>query len=380
MGQTFSRKNPRPQGRADVQAGEVITVSPDYYLSHDNSSAIIGEFKKLGVGQGQGAGEDRHRPRPHRPGRRREVRPEPQDDPRVRRRAGHPELLRHPAGVCHQVLPEAGLRPARPGRSSAATRTRTTYGALGAFAAGIGRTETACIWATDEIWLRVPGDPAHRLLAAAFPPASSPRTSSSSSSATTAPTGPTTRPSSSPARRPASSASASRMTLANMAAEMGAKNGYFEPDEKTLEWLEGRAAGRFEIVRVRSRRGLRGRPRLRSLGASSRRSPAPTRSTTSSRSARSPASPSTRSCIGTCTNGRLEDLEIAAAHPQGPEGPSRRSACLVLPASRAVYLEALKAALLETLSSRPAASSSTPAAGPASAPTRASWPPGEVVV
>ncbi|HPL14656.1 MAG TPA: 3-isopropylmalate dehydratase large subunit, partial [Candidatus Aminicenantes bacterium] len=49
MAQTFSEKVLSRKAGRPVRAGEVVTVSPDYCLSHDNSAAIIGEFKKIGV-------------------------------------------------------------------------------------------------------------------------------------------------------------------------------------------------------------------------------------------------------------------------------------------------------------------------------------------
>ena len=77
--------------------------------------------------------------------------------------------------------------------------------------------------------------------------------------------------------------------------------------------------------------------------------------------------------IGTCTNGRLEDLEAAAAIFKGRRvHPAVR--VLVIPASWQVYREALGSGALAVLVDA-GASSSTRAAGPASAPTRASWPP-----
>ena len=51
MGKTLTEKVLGRKAGKDVQAGEVVTVSPDYILSHDNSAAIIQEFKKLGVGR-----------------------------------------------------------------------------------------------------------------------------------------------------------------------------------------------------------------------------------------------------------------------------------------------------------------------------------------
>ncbi len=49
MGKTLTEKILGRKAGRGVSAGEVVTVSPDYYLSHDNSAAIIGEFKKLGL-------------------------------------------------------------------------------------------------------------------------------------------------------------------------------------------------------------------------------------------------------------------------------------------------------------------------------------------
>jgi 3-isopropylmalate/(R)-2-methylmalate dehydratase large subunit len=49
LGKTFSEKVLGLKAGKEVVAGEVVTVSPDYILSHDNASAIIQEFKKLGI-------------------------------------------------------------------------------------------------------------------------------------------------------------------------------------------------------------------------------------------------------------------------------------------------------------------------------------------
>ena len=49
MGKTLTEKVLGRKAGKDVRAGEVVTVSPDYVLSHDNSAAIIQEFRKLGV-------------------------------------------------------------------------------------------------------------------------------------------------------------------------------------------------------------------------------------------------------------------------------------------------------------------------------------------
>ena len=96
MGKTLTEKilgrksrQRRPGGRGRHRIARLRPVPRQFGGHHPG----IPEARRQ---ESQGAWKDRHRPRPHRPGRRRKVRPKPQDDPRVRRRAGDPELLRHP--------------------------------------------------------------------------------------------------------------------------------------------------------------------------------------------------------------------------------------------------------------------------------------------
>lgn len=139
MLQTFSEKVlSRKVGRA-VRAGEVVTVSPDYCLSHDNSSAIIAEFKKIGLPKIKApeklviildhivpAADEKYA----------------QNHKTIRefvREQGIPNFFDIQHGVCHQVLSEASF--ALPGKVIVGSDSHTTtYGAFGAFAVGIGRT------------------------------------------------------------------------------------------------------------------------------------------------------------------------------------------------------------------------------------------------
>jgi len=155
MGKTLSEKILGRKAGRPVRAGEVIIVSPDYVLSHDNSAAIIKEFRKLGVSRVADprkiiivldhvvpAASEEHA----------------QNHKAIREfvaEQGIPHFFDIGCGICHQVLPEKGF--ALPGKLIVGSDSHTTtYGAFGAFSVGIGRTETASIWGTDEIWLRVP--------------------------------------------------------------------------------------------------------------------------------------------------------------------------------------------------------------------------------
>ncbi len=345
MGKTLTEKVLGRKAGKDVQAGEVITVSPDYVLSHDNSAAIIQEFRKLGVGKVKAPGKivivldhivpaaDEKYAQNHRSIR------------EFVAEQGIPNFFDINAGICHQVLPEQGF--ALPGQVIVGSDSHTpSYGALGAFATGIGRTETACTWATDEIWLRVPEtmriDLSGRLRPGVFAKDLSLKLigdhgAEMANYKAVEFAGPAA----------ASFSVGSRLTLANMSAEMGAKNGYFAPDDKALKWLEGRA--RTPFTPVASDPDARYESVLAcDLGALEPQIACPHTVDNVRPVSAVAGKPVDQVLIGTCTNGRLEDLEAAAAIFKGRRvHPAVR--VLVIPASWQVYREALGSGALAVL-------------------------------
>ncbi|MBM3311287.1 MAG: 3-isopropylmalate dehydratase large subunit, partial [Candidatus Aminicenantes bacterium] len=344
--QTFSEKIlSRKAGRA-VRAGEVVTVSPDICLSHDNSSAIIAEFLKIGLPKVKApeklviildhivpAADEKYA----------------QNHKTVRefvREQGVPNFFDVQHGVCHQVLSEASF--ALPGKVIVGSDSHTTtYGAFGAFAVGIGRTEAASIWATDEIWLRVPETlrvefrgrfPAGVLAKDAILKVIGDHGADRANYEAVEFGGPAA----------ADFSLASRMTLANMAAEMGAKNGYFEVDAEALAWLKARARAEFEVTA--SDPGAAYEAVLEyDLSALEPQVACPHAVDNVKPVREVEGRPIHQALLGTCTNGRLEDLEAAARILKGRSvHPHVR--LLVLPASREVYLAALREGHLETLS------------------------------
>ena len=375
MAQTFSEKILSRKAGRPVRAGEVITAVPDFYLSHDNSSAIIGEFKKLGLARVKvpekivivldhivPASDEKYA----------------QNHKTIRefvRTQDIPNFFDIQHGVCHQVFSEAGF--ALPGKVIMGSDSHTTtYGAYGAFSAGIGRTEMASIWATDEIWLRVP-ETLRIEFRGEFP------TGVSAKDAILKVIGDNgaDRANYEAVEFAGPSASkfslASRMVLSNMAAEMGAKNGYFEPDDLTLEWLKARARADFEIVR--SDPGAAYEAVLQyDLSALEPQIACPHTVDNVKPVREVEGRPFHQALIGTCTNGRLEDLEVAARILKGRKiHPNIR--LLILPASRAVYVEAMKRGLLETLSEAGAVILN-PGCGPCLGAHEGLLAPGEVVV
>lgn len=345
MGKTLTEKILGRKAGKDVQAGEVVTVSPDTILSHDNSAAIIQEFRKLGVKKVKApekivivldhivpASDEKYA----------------QNHKSIREfvaEQGIPHFFDINAGICHQVLPEQGF--ALPGRVIVGSDSHTpSYGALGAFATGIGRTETACTWATDEIWLRVPEtmriDLSGRFRAGVFAKDLSLKLigdhgAEMANYKAVEFAGPAA----------GDFSVGARLTLANMSAEMGAKNGYFAPDAKTLKWLEGRARGPFVVAS--SDPDARFESVLAyDLGALEPQVACPHTVDNVKPIGAVAGKPVNQVLIGTCTNGRLEDLEAAAAIFTGRK-VHRSTRCLVIPASWEVYREALKTGTLAVL-------------------------------
>ncbi|HQH45894.1 MAG TPA: 3-isopropylmalate dehydratase large subunit, partial [Candidatus Aminicenantes bacterium] len=262
------------------------------------------------------------------------------------REQGLPHFYDIQNGVCHQVLPESGF--ALPGLVIMGSDSHTTtYGAFGAFAAGIGRTEAASIWATDEIWLRVP-ETLRVEFSGRFPKDVTAKDAilkligdqgaDRANYEAVEFAGPAA----------GEFGLSSRMTLANMAAEMGAKNGYFEPDALTVAWLKARTLREFEVVV--SDPGAAYEAVLPFDLSTLEPQVACPHTVDNVKPVRDVAgTPVQQVLIGTCTNGRVEDLAIAARIVKGRKvHPGTRT--LVLPASRAVYLEALRNGSIETLS------------------------------
>jgi homoaconitate hydratase family protein len=345
VGKTLTEKILGLRAGKAVQAGEVVTVSPDYVLSHDNSAAIIQEFRKIGVKKVQApekivivldhivpASDEKYA----------------QNHKSIREfvaEQGIPNFFDINSGICHQVLPEQGF--ALPGKVIVGSDSHTpSYGALGAFATGIGRTETACTWATDEIWLRVP-ETMRIDFAGRLQPAVSAKDLSlkiigdhgaeMANYKAVEFAGPAAMDLSVGAR----------LTLANMSAEMGAKNGYFAPDEIALAWLKGRAREPFQVI-VSDPDAYYDSVLSYNLSALEPQLACPHTVDNVKPVSEVEGKPIHQVLIGTCTNGRLEDLDEAARimkdrkiHP--------RVRVLVIPASWEVYREALKSGTLAIL-------------------------------
>jgi len=247
-------------------------------------------------------------------------------------------------GVCHQVMVEKGH--VRPGELIVGADSHTcTYGALGAFGTGIGSTEMAAVFATGRIWLKVPetikisvtgtfqrfvtakdlilnvigqiGADGALYKAIEF-------------------NGPTIE----------SLSISERMTLCNMAVEAGAKTGIINPDEKTILYVRNRTREPFKPLTSDFDAEYEKTIEIDVSGLEPQI--ACPHSVDNVKSASEvEGTPINQAFIGSCTNGRIEDLRLAAEIIKGRK-ISNGVRFLVTPASQEVYLQALREGLLET--------------------------------
>ncbi|WP_125566416.1 3-isopropylmalate dehydratase large subunit [Companilactobacillus insicii] len=148
-------------------------------------------------------------------------------------------------GVCHQVMPEAGL--AYPGMILVATDSHTTtHGAFGAFGTGVGATDMATILLTGKLWFRVPEIIEVRLNGEA-PEGVYPKDVVLNVLGKLKADGAVYKAIDFTGSYVEQLGVPGRMTICNMAVEMGAKTAYMQPNQKVLDYVSARAVKPYEI-------------------------------------------------------------------------------------------------------------------------------------
>jgi 3-isopropylmalate/(R)-2-methylmalate dehydratase large subunit len=250
-------------------------------------------------------------------------------------------------GICHQVLPENGH--VRPGMLVVGTDSHTTtHGAFGAFAVGIGATEMAGVWTEGSLWFKVPhslrievqGQLAQWVSAKDLILYIIGRLGADGADYRAVEfDGPVIR----------GLSVASRMVLTNLAMEMGAKVAFTPVDELLLDYL--RPLAPQKIHRIAPDRDASYERTLTIDAGREVREPqiACPHAVDNVRPLSEVGNVAIdQAVLGSCTNGRLEDLEIAARVVAG-RTVSERTRLLVIPASQQIYREALELGYLETL-------------------------------
>ena len=248
-------------------------------------------------------------------------------------------------GICHQLMTEAGY--VKPGNIVFGTDSHTTtYGCVGAFSSGIGYTEMASILGTGTMWIKVPEtikvvidgelpnnvmskDVILRLIGDLGADGATYRALEFTGSAVK------------------NMSVASRMTIANMAIEAGAKCALFTPDEKTAEYCE--------IELNEFQKSLVGDEDAKYLKTVTYRAEdlvpvmaCPSQVDKIRDVSTLEGTEIDQVFIGSCTNGRLEDLAAAAKVLKGKKVADYVK-LIVTPASRKIYRQAIELGILDTL-------------------------------
>ena len=245
-------------------------------------------------------------------------------------------------GVCHQRLVESFASPGD--ILIGADSHSCTSGALGAFATGMGSTDVGIGIATGKTWLKVPAT-LRVVMSGEFPAGVCAKDLMLHLIGTIGADGATYMAIefSGPLARAMSMPE--RFTLSNMAVEAGAKTGMFAADETTRAYLE--AQGRGEDYRELDADEGAGYERTVEIDAATLEPTvsAPHTVDNTMTAAAAAGTKVNQVYIGTCTNGRIEDLRFAAGILRGRQRHPR-TRLIVTPASRSVYLQAAAEGLL----------------------------------
>lgn len=259
-------------------------------------------------------------------------------------------------GICHQVFPEEGF--ALPGTLLVGADSHScTYGAFGAFGTGVGATDMAEIYSRGRLWFKVPktvgirvsGNLGKRVLA---------KDLTLMLVGAIGADGATYKALEYIGETVEDLSISGRMTLSNMGVEMGAKAAIVPPDGVTEAFLRGRAREAYHPVH--SDPGSYDSELEFDVSELEPVVAAPCRVDNVRPVSEVAGLEVDQVFIGTCTNGRYEDLEVAA---EILKGKKVRTRTLVIPASRSVLLRALSSGIIEDLA-RAGAMIGPPGCGP----------------
>ncbi len=344
MGQTFAEKILALRSdKRQVNPGDIVEITPQVALSHDNTAAIVGIFQRMGGKkvfnpQMHAIFLDHAAPAPT---------TKHAENHRIIRDFVHEQAIPHffdvGRGICHQVLVEEGL--ALPGEIVLGSDSHTPHaGVMGAFGAGIGRSEMASIWAVGTLWLRVP-ESLKIIVTGKMPAWVTPKDLALKIIGDLGADGALYLSVEWHGNVIADMSLSERATLTNMAAEMGAKNSYIPPDDKTLDYLSSRARRDFELLLPDPDAAYL---HVLEIDAGGLEPMIACPHTVDNVKPLSEVAGTKvdQAFLGTCTNGRLEDLASAAEILRGRKlSPGTRM--IVIPASSEILREALRKGYVE---------------------------------
>jgi 3-isopropylmalate/(R)-2-methylmalate dehydratase large subunit len=342
-GKTISEKIFSKHCGRDVKAGDIIVANLDFIMGHDGSFPLAIEvMKEMGKEmpfnpRKIGVVIDHYTPSPN------EKVSSLHNMMREYSKKYGCNLFETGNGICHQIIPESGN--ILPGDLVIGADSHTcTYGALNIFSTGVGSTELAVAITTGRMWFKVPSSIRIDIVGK-LPPSVYPKDVILKIIGHFGSDGANYKAVEFHGEVIENFSVDARLTISNMAVEMGAKAGLMLADNKTLEWFKNRTKNIFEpvfpdgdalyennlVLDVSDLEPIVSLPHSVENVVSV---------------TKAEGIPIQQANIGSCTNGRIEDLKAAAYILKGKRvNPNVR--LFITPASRAIYLESLKRGLIE---------------------------------
>jgi 3-isopropylmalate/(R)-2-methylmalate dehydratase large subunit len=360
--------------KGEVNSGEFINARVDLVLANDITSPLaIREFHKLGISKVFNPGKVVMVPDHFCPNKDIQSAEQAKFMREFAKEQGLVYFEVGRMGIEHVLLPEQGL--VLPGQVIVGADSHTcTYGALGAFATGMGSTDIAVAMATGEIWMKVP--PTIKFVYhGKLPKWVSGKDLILYSIGDIGVDGALYSVMEFTGEAIDELSMDGRFTMANMAIEAGAKAGIFNVDDKTEEYVKEHASSHYREPSAVSLRGMLATKQPESDKNAQYAKIIEYDISKLEPQVAFPHIPSNSKpighvgdiklnqvVIGSCTNGRISDLRIAAKLLQGKQvHPDLR--CIIIPGSQRVYLDALREGLIETFI-KAGAAVSTPTCGP----------------
>ncbi|HOM04256.1 MAG TPA: 3-isopropylmalate dehydratase large subunit [Candidatus Kapabacteria bacterium] len=350
MGQTIVQKIlARATSRPSVEVGEVLEPAVDTAMSHENAALVMNQFQEIFAGLGRPAKVwnpnriaiifDHRVPA--------ESKKTATNQKKIRAFVAEQGITKFhdirgdEGGICHQILPENGY--VLPGYVVVGTDSHTTtHGALGAFAFGIGATEMASVWALGNVLnVEVP-DTIKVVVEGELPKYVQPKDIILNLIGKISAEGANFKVLEFHGSTIRNMSTSGRLTLCNMAVEAGATSGIVPPDEETVRFLREEAGVTGEIELIAPDEDAK-YCQVVEIDASKL---VPQIACPHTVDNVKPVSEVEglkvdQIVIGSCTNGRLDDLETAASILRGKK-VARGVRMLVFPASYRIYQKALE--------------------------------------
>ncbi len=351
MGMTLAEKIlARASGRDTVAPDEVVVASVDLAMSHENADLVRKSFLEIGVARvwdperiviildHRVPAESEKTAATH----------------KAIREFVHQQGIRNfydvgRGGICHQVLAEHGH--VLPGMVVVGTDSHTTtHGAFGAFATGIGATEMAGVWIEGRLWFKVPAT-IRLAVEGEFGPWISAKDLILYIIGRLGADGADYRAVEFDGGLIRRLTLASRMVLTNLSMEMGAKVAFTPVDDVLLEYLAETTGSKFPMSPEFEPDADATYERVLEIDAAAISEPqvaCPHAVDQVAPLSRLGNVPVHQAVLGSCTNGRLEDLEVAA-HLVSGRRINPRTRLLVIPASQRILLEAIQRGYIQKL-------------------------------